>query len=159
MKHKYLTLKEALELLAEGQEVIVRLERSAEELPVKDIKNLYNEGAELYVEEIEDCTLEIPEFDIYDVLFPKKPEEPIGEPEENESTPEMPEEVSEEPVEEEAPKLKNKGRERTIDRGKVCALYKTGKWTIKDIAIDVGCSDWSVRNILKEEGLYRNEKL
>ena len=161
MKHKYLTLKEALELLAEGQEVIVRLERSAEELPVKDIKNLYNEGAELFVEEVEDCNLEIPEFDIFDTLFPEKSEEPIEKVEENETICEEPEKTPEEPERptENTPTIKNKGRERSIDRGKVWALYDTGRWTIKDIAAEVGCSEWSVRNILFVEGRPNNENV
>lgn len=41
---------------------------------------------------------------------------------------------------------------KTLDRGKICALYKA-RWSLKDIAGDVSCSIEDVVKILAEEGV------
>ena len=40
-----------------------------------------------------------------------------------------------------------------IDHGKIVALYKA-KWSIKNISDEVGCSQQTVINHLKKEGVY-----
>ena len=55
-----------------------------------------------------------------------------------------------EPEEPKKPEPKKGGSKRKVDRGKIMSLYE-GKWTIKDIAADVKCSEQTVRNVIKEE--------
>lgn len=45
-----------------------------------------------------------------------------------------------------------------VDHGKICALWRSGRWKIKDIAEDVGCSQQTVINHLKNEGLWKKDK-
>lgn len=47
-------------------------------------------------------------------------------------------------------KVERKKPKKTIDRGRVWALYDAG-WKTKDIAVDACCSAQTVRNILNEE--------
>lgn len=49
----------------------------------------------------------------------------------------------------------NRDRLENIDRGKVRALYNA-HWTIKNIAGDLGCSEYNVVKVLKEEKLIKN---
>ena len=68
------------------------------------------------------------------------PEEPAQEPK------------TEAPVAEEAPKeekTKLPPRRPRIDQGKVMALHKAG-WNVSSIAMEVGCSGQSVRNIIEK---------
>ena len=55
-----------------------------------------------------------------------------------------------------APEMKNKvsAKEKNIDKGKICALWRSRKWSVIDIARDVGCSEQTVRNTLKANGLW-----
>lgn len=52
-----------------------------------------------------------------------------------------------EPAKEEKPKTKSK-----IDSGKICALRRAN-WSVAKIADEIGCSEQTVRNILKREGM------
>lgn len=45
-----------------------------------------------------------------------------------------------------------------IDKGKICALWKSGRWSVKDIASDVGCSEQTVRNTLQARGLWKTDE-
>lgn len=54
-------------------------------------------------------------------------------------------------------KKQTKGPARTIDRGKLFALAKAG-WPTTKIADELGCSQWSVLNILKTEAPYAREE-
>ena len=45
-----------------------------------------------------------------------------------------------------------------IDKGKICALWQSGRWSVKDIASDVGCSEQTVRNTLQARGLWKQEQ-
>lgn len=56
----------------------------------------------------------------------------------------------------EAPKAEKPApapKQQRVDHGKICACYGAG-WSIKDIAEEVGCSEPTVRDYLKKEGLY-----
>lgn len=44
---------------------------------------------------------------------------------------------------------KKKAGRRKIDRGKVAALYK-GKWSVADIAGEMGCKPETIEGIIKE---------
>lgn len=60
----------------------------------------------------------------------------------------------EEPPEpEEKPKRKPPAR-KTVDAGKICALYKAG-WSVKAIVDEIKCSEATVINKLKDAGIYR----
>jgi len=58
-----------------------------------------------------------------------------------------------EPEPEEKPKRKPPAR-KTVDAGKICALYKAG-WSVKNIADEISCSEATVINKLKDAGIYR----
>ena len=45
-----------------------------------------------------------------------------------------------------------------IDKGKICALWKSGSWSVKDIAADVHCSEQTVRNTLQARGLWKTDE-
>lgn len=45
-----------------------------------------------------------------------------------------------------------------IDKGKICALWKTGSWSVMDIAADVHCSEQTVRNTLQARGLWKTDE-
>ena len=60
-------------------------------------------------------------------------------------------EDTEEP--EEKPKRKPPAR-KTVDAGKICALYKAG-WSVKAIADEIKCSEATVIIKLKDAGIYR----
>lgn len=57
-------------------------------------------------------------------------------------------------------KAKNADEEKKppVDHGKICALWRSARWTVKDIAEDVGCSQQTVVNHLKSEGLWKTDK-
>lgn len=55
------------------------------------------------------------------------------------------------PAKESTPKNQ---RALEIDKGKICALWKAGTWSVIDIVRDVGCSEQTVRNTLKANGLW-----
>lgn len=59
-------------------------------------------------------------------------------------------------IEPKTPEKKNKvsAKEKNIDKGKICALWRSRKWSVIDIARDVGCSEQTVRNTLKANGLW-----
>lgn len=60
----------------------------------------------------------------------------------------------EEPPEpEEKPKRKPPAR-KTVDAGKICALYKAG-WSVKAITDEIRCSEATAINKLKDAGIYR----
>lgn len=48
-----------------------------------------------------------------------------------------------------AQELKKKAGRKKIDRGKVAALYK-GKWSVADIAGEMGCKPETIEGIIKE---------
>ena len=54
---------------------------------------------------------------------------------------------------EEKPKRKPPAR-KTVDAGKICALYKAG-WSVKAITDEIKCSEATVVNKLKDAGIYR----
>lgn len=64
------------------------------------------------------------------------------------------EEKPEEPKEEQ----KKKPKKNEVDHGRICACYKAG-WSVAKIADECQCSDQTVRNHLKQEGLMRNVEL
>lgn len=45
-----------------------------------------------------------------------------------------------------------------IDKGKICALWRSGSWSVKDIAADVHCSEQTVRNTLQAQGLWKTDE-
>ena len=45
-----------------------------------------------------------------------------------------------------------------IDKGKICALWQSGRWSVKDIAADVHCSEQTVRNTLQARGLWKTDE-
>lgn len=45
-----------------------------------------------------------------------------------------------------------------IDKGKICALWQSGRWSVKNIASDVGCSEQTVRNTLQAQGLWKTDE-
>ena len=45
-----------------------------------------------------------------------------------------------------------------IDKGKICALWRSGSWSVKDIAADVHCSEQTVRNTLQSRGLWKTDE-
>ena len=45
-----------------------------------------------------------------------------------------------------------------IDKGKICALWRSGSWSVKDIAADVHCSEQTVRNTLQARGLWKTDE-
>jgi len=45
-----------------------------------------------------------------------------------------------------------------IDKGKICALWQSGRWSVKGIAADVGCSEQTVRNTLQARGLWKTDE-
>lgn len=47
------------------------------------------------------------------------------------------------------PQEKKQEKRPRIDRGKICALA-ANNWPVKEIAADVGCSEQTVRQVLKE---------
>lgn len=57
------------------------------------------------------------------------------------------------PEPEEKPKRKPPAR-KTVDAGKICALYKAG-WSVKTIVDEIKCSEATVINKLKDAGIYR----
>ena len=71
------------------------------------------------------------------------PEEPAQEPkEEAPAAEEAPEPTPE-------PKPKAQSKKPRIDQGKVMALHRAG-WNVSSIAMEVGCSGQSVRNIIEK---------
>ena len=54
---------------------------------------------------------------------------------------------------EEKPRRKPPAR-KTVDAGKICALYKAG-WSVKAIVDEIKCSEATVVNKLKDAGIYR----
>ena len=65
------------------------------------------------------------------------------------------EEPEPEPVEVSKPEPVKRER---VDHGRIVALYtanRTPRWTVAEIADDVGCSAKTVINHLKKEGLYK----
>lgn len=54
---------------------------------------------------------------------------------------------------EERPKRKPPAR-KTVDAGKICALYKAG-WSVKAIVDEIKCSEATAVNKLKDAGIYR----
>ena len=58
-----------------------------------------------------------------------------------------------EPEPEEKPKRKPPAR-KTVDAGKICALYKAG-WSVKAIVDEIKCSEATAVNKLKDAGIYR----
>lgn len=74
----------------------------------------------------------------------------------------MQEEPEPEPVPEPKPAKQSKQKKQIwepkqdpvrIDHGKIVALYKA-KWSIKKISDEIGCSQQTVINHLKKEGVY-----
>lgn len=64
-----------------------------------------------------------------------------------------PEELKEEkPEKEPAEESKKKPKKNEVDHGRICACYKAG-WSVAKIADECRCSDQTVRNHLKQEGL------
>lgn len=59
------------------------------------------------------------------------------------------------PVKESTPK---NPRALEIDKGKICALWRSGSWSVKDIAADVHCSEQTVRNTLQARGLWKTDE-
>ena len=59
------------------------------------------------------------------------------------------------PVKESTPK---NPRALEIDKGKICALWRSGSWSVKDIAADVHCSEQTVRNTLQAQGLWKTDE-
>lgn len=54
---------------------------------------------------------------------------------------------------------KNTGHGKlNLDLGKIGALYRTNKWSIKDIASDMHCSEQTIRNHLQEALDYYDNK-
>ena len=83
------------------------------------------------------------------------PAEYFGDPfEEEEFDPEMEElDGDEEMREAEQKPKKEPGPKKNIDDGKILALYKTGTWTVKEIADDMGIGQATVYNHLKKMGI------
>lgn len=48
------------------------------------------------------------------------------------------------------PKAAKMGRRKRVDRDKVMTLY-TAKWSVEKIADEMGCSENTVRDIIREE--------
>lgn len=125
-----LTLLEALTLMASGKEVTLKFEAPASEFTVADLIKLESEGAKFFI---------VPET--------------VSNPEQKMSFAEM---LGEEPPvpaitsPPNAEEQKATGKRKKIDRGKVWALHNAG-WKNKEIAEEVGCSEWSICQILKEE--------
>jgi len=59
------------------------------------------------------------------------------------------------PVKESTPK---NPRALEIDKGKICALWRSGSWSVKDIAADVHCSEQTVQNTLQARGLWKTDE-
>lgn len=78
--------------------------------------------------------------------------EPEKEPEKEEEDPKPVEKAVEEPVEKAVEEPKPKPAKSSADHGKICACYKAG-WSVAKIADECRCSDQTVRNHLKQEGL------
>lgn len=49
-------------------------------------------------------------------------------------------------------------RATEIDKGKIGALWESGRWSVAEIAKDVHCSEQTVRNTLKEQGLWKRDE-
>lgn len=49
---------------------------------------------------------------------------------------------------------KEPDKKRRVDTGKICALANNN-WPVKEIALDVGCSEQTVRQVLKEAAVQK----
>ena len=91
-----------------------------------------------------------------DIALDGLPAEYYGDPfeEEEEFDPDMEElDDDEEMREAEQKPKKEPGPKKNIDDGKILALYKTGTWTVKDIADDMGLGQATVYKHLKKMGI------
>lgn len=62
-------------------------------------------------------------------------------------------------AEQEKPKRNTGHGKLNLDLGKIGALYRTNKWSVKDIASDMHCSEQTIRNHLQETLDYYDKKM
>lgn len=126
MKLKQITLHDALQ--SAGVDNVYIMIRMTDSTPVEQLRQ-----ADGYFIEEEERPAPIPPADV-------EPIHPVGS------------FTWEDQWAEETEPPKEKPKKGRIDVGKICALYRAN-WSVAKIADEMGCSQPTVRNVLKREGL------
>ena len=124
MKLKQITLHDAIQCAGDGNVYIMI--RLTDDTPVEQLR----QADGYFVEEEAEPVNDVPKSPAGFAYLKATVEEPEEEPEEDKPT-------------------QKKGK---YDVGKICALRRAS-WTVAKIADEIGCSEQTVRNILKREGM------
>lgn len=124
MKLKQITLHDAIQCAGDGNVYIMI--RLTDDTPVEQLR----QADGYFVEEEAEPVNDVPKSPAGFAYLKTTVEEPEEEPEEDKPA-------------------QKKGK---YDTGKICALRRAS-WSVAKIADEIGCSEQTVRNILKREGM------